>query len=552
MASGTEMPAGRLWGFDYSGDIPAAIRGERVPAVIGKLGRLCVVRGVRHHDGFAQELYGNPEYPEITRALNARAIMSNRIPEMNDPEHFPYCFWHPDVPEEQILRRLLEKYPGNQLLRYQVGRACAAGGYTTLYHELGLLPDVAIAEEARDNAVSGGAIFEAIIHEPIRYACMHDYQRCLRVPPVPNACLNGDTCVRSFLDRTLHVDDFNPNEPPVFDITEDWCLANDGLRHRERPVDPEAVRLLCNPLPRDLTTVDKDLLILMAAWSGNIDRYTRLRRPKMLYYELPCVIRGIYHHPFFSKWWSMQPDNDLIPIRQAVNARSIMNNDLTWLDDTTPDNHLPILIWHPQRAGKDTYAELARRRPSMIPQIARACMHADYQDLFDELDPAPDVGLWRDAKHCTNKYYLERIENVASEQGIDLNALCASRLRKPDVVEHDYWTTRMLQQEMEPTWDGTQSNNLERAITLDHIGLADEYIGGISSIVGSVILHACVADRSAIPNSPYDSLDLWEVYRDARYVESEEDRKMVGLAPNPRRPRGGYRGRRRGRLISKS
>ncbi|KAL4897126.1 hypothetical protein BDV59DRAFT_169855 [Aspergillus ambiguus] len=45
---------------------------------------------------------------------------------MSGPEDFPYCFWHPDVPHEQTLRHLVDKYPDNKLLRYSVGRACAA------------------------------------------------------------------------------------------------------------------------------------------------------------------------------------------------------------------------------------------------------------------------------------------------------------------------------------------------------------------------------------------------------------------------------------------
>ncbi|KAF9884542.1 hypothetical protein FE257_001487 [Aspergillus nanangensis] len=54
-----------------------------------------------------------------------------------------------NIPHEKTLSNLVEEYPEKKLLRYAVGRACAAGGYTTLYHELELLPDVAIAEEAR-------------------------------------------------------------------------------------------------------------------------------------------------------------------------------------------------------------------------------------------------------------------------------------------------------------------------------------------------------------------------------------------------------------------
>ena len=113
-----------------------------------------VLRGIRTYDGFAEELYGH--LPEFTRARNARAKMSNRVSDMNAPEGFPYCFWHPDIPGERMLRDLLERYPNNELLRYHVGRAYAAGGYASLCPELDLLPDVAIVEDARDNHVRAG------------------------------------------------------------------------------------------------------------------------------------------------------------------------------------------------------------------------------------------------------------------------------------------------------------------------------------------------------------------------------------------------------------
>ncbi|OKP13089.1 hypothetical protein PENSUB_1189 [Penicillium subrubescens] len=189
---------------------------------------------------------------------------------MKLPEEFPYCFWHPDVPAEQTLRDLLERYLRKDLLRYQIGRACAAGGYTSLYLGLDLLPDVAIAEVARDNLASGQAIYESIIASPTRWNCMDDYNRCLHSPLRPGAQLNGDTCVRSMLDKTLPLGNCSclilPR--PTFDITEDWCLDADGTLPWARAVDPKAVQLFCEPLPADLPTVDKDLFILMAAWSG--------------------------------------------------------------------------------------------------------------------------------------------------------------------------------------------------------------------------------------------------------------------------------------------
>lgn len=73
-----------LYGLDHSGSNLAAIQGKRVPDdPTNQIARLCVVRGIRTHDGFAQELHGH--LPEYTRALNARAIMSNRVPNMKSP-----------------------------------------------------------------------------------------------------------------------------------------------------------------------------------------------------------------------------------------------------------------------------------------------------------------------------------------------------------------------------------------------------------------------------------------------------------------------------------
>lgn len=58
----------------------------------------------------------------------------------------------------------------------------------------------------------------------------------------------------------------------------------------------------------DLPTVEKDLLILMAANYGNIDRYPRLRRPAHVEGELNCVARGAHHDTMFALWCARQPD----------------------------------------------------------------------------------------------------------------------------------------------------------------------------------------------------------------------------------------------------
>ncbi|KAL4755853.1 uncharacterized protein BDW70DRAFT_165053 [Aspergillus foveolatus] len=429
--------------------------------------------------------------------------MSNRVPVMTSPEHFPYCFWHLDIPREETLKQLLTHYPGNTLLRYQVGRACAVGRYTTLYHELHLLPEVTLAEEAHDNRKSGHEIYEAIMEPPVRYTYMDDYNHCLHPEPLAGAHL--------FLVEV------------VFDITEDRCIDTDGIKPLARPVDPQAIELLYTPLSPDLPTVDKDLLILMAAWSGNIDRYPRLRQPKQIERETPCIVRGIHHRPLFAKRWLMQPRaaKDEF-IRRVIHSRCVMNNDLSWLTDLTPESALPDPIWYPQVAHEATYRELMR-------------LHS-----FATLVVIPNnAELVMDTKWSPNKYYEEYLQHRASECGINLKQILE--------YEED-WTGKkphvMLDQDHVERGFGSQAMWLDRKLTLDHVGFQPEELATVLSSILRVLLHASVADPSMRPSSPYKTLDLVGLYEEAPYVETKEGKKMVGLQPRAgplRRGRGkGY------------
>lgn len=61
-----------------------------------------------------------------------------------------------------------------------------------------------------------------------------------------------------------------------------------------------------------------------------------------------------------------------------------MDDDLSRLTEA-----LPKLIWFPYQGSEDTYGKLARLKPQLVRFIARACVVANYQALFDELDPRP-------------------------------------------------------------------------------------------------------------------------------------------------------------------
>jgi hypothetical protein len=403
--------------------IREALQGFKVPPMMDlELAQRAVIRGIRYNDGFATELHSTD--PHFTRAINAQAIMNNRIPDMHEPEELPYCIWHPKTPSQDTCRALLQRYPQ---MNYQIGRVCAIAGYTDLYHSLSLLPEVHIAEEARE--ACNFDIYNTITSQPAKYAVFNDYMRTY-TPSTPRLSLiNGDTCVRSMLDikqrystpypiRSLPTryrrDGFRRRH---FDITEDMSIDTYSVSAPETD-QSIVVPLLYNPLPTDLPTVQKDLLILMAAVQGNIDRYACLHRPFLTAKEIPCLVRGIYHHPLFAKWVAQQLDAgdsrfDTPRVKRALHARFIMSNNLERITSHTKAEELPYLIWYPQFAVPETYVELARRQPDMRVQAARACVAADYEDAYCEIEAPWDRALAREADESPNSFYARDLTKKA-------------------------------------------------------------------------------------------------------------------------------------------
>ncbi|EAW20314.1 uncharacterized protein NFIA_099490 [Aspergillus fischeri NRRL 181] len=200
----------------------------------------------------------------------------------------------------------------------------------------------------------------------------------------------------------------------IFDITEDDRI--DEYTSEPPLREDDVTHLLYTPLPTDLPTMNKDLLILMAAYYGNIEWYARLRRPNTwIVGELSCVVRGIYHNTMFAKWWTLQPGREPYQIEQAINARFIMNNDLSRI---TPETRcLPYCIWYPSFPHVTTCKELVRRVPSMKPAVARVCILQDYSEYWDELDADPDSNLMVDARQSSNPKYLRDLEARIPERG---------------------------------------------------------------------------------------------------------------------------------------
>lgn len=224
-------------------------------------------------------------YIALIRARNSRLIMSDEIPPDNDmqgPEAQPYCIWYPQVASEETYRRLAREYPS---MRYQVGRACAVAGYTGLYRELDLLPDVFIAEEARDSTAAGSLeIFHDIVDRRIRFAVMNDYTREIQInEPREGACLNGDTAILASLAVREDLREIVGKVPVptlypyhgsgrYFDIEEDGGLGAHSSteaatqysdwKTRRQALTEEQASLLYLPLPVDLPSMaSKDVLI---------------------------------------------------------------------------------------------------------------------------------------------------------------------------------------------------------------------------------------------------------------------------------------------------
>ncbi|KAL0944781.1 uncharacterized protein CTRU02_202668 [Colletotrichum truncatum] len=372
-----------------------------------------------------------PLDPRWIRRANATSIMYDEIiPDMPTEDSKPYCIWE-ELASEETYRKLFRRYPD---MRYQVGRACAAAGYDSLYDELDLLPDVSIAEEAREANISGSRqIFDKIMSHPVRYAVMDDYTRTISISnPHPGACLNGDTAVRASLltDYEGEISD-EMRDPHYFDITEDIGPSGRHAGHRNmdhQVLPPQFEYLLWSPLPKDLPTTRKDALIIMAAYEGNLDRYLRLRRPVMVADEWGAVIRGIYHNTTFAKWWSLQDPATLGPdsrfILEAINARFIMNNDLSRIRmDSADKDDVPDMFWYPLIPQERTLRELVRRRPNAVFSVALACIAADYQHTYDALDVAPHYITYQQARMSHNPHYALDLERRASERNIDLHPM---------------------------------------------------------------------------------------------------------------------------------
>lgn len=463
-------PISRLLGqtaFQWP-DCLQALRGKALPQNLGnQITRQCLVSGLRKHPSLARsaevdELCRFEGQDIFARARNASLIQNDQIPDqdlLRDTLWHPYCIWYPRIASEDTYRRLVAVAPE---MRYQVGRACAVGGYWKLYNELDLLPDPTIAEEARENrngpVVEEGAqrIYKQIMAAPTRYGVLNDYKRTVELDmPLPGACLNADTAIFTTLKRrwkpTIWDEDSYP-QGKCFNITEDGGVGEkDQSSGVSLTLTENEAGLLDSPLPFDLPTMRKNLLILVAAYDGNLDRYARLRRPgSAIFGELCCVLAGVEKSTALANWLDRNPDIVEVlqtqqvlgppgPLKRAIHARRVMNNDVRYIRDADPpipENELPYHIWKPTMPSDWTLETLAEAIPAMRPQCARACIagykQRSYLKIMNMRDehgnPVPiDECLLIEARHAAqygwSDFYLKDLEHRIEVENMEVRSL---------------------------------------------------------------------------------------------------------------------------------
>ncbi|KAG8673806.1 hypothetical protein FPOAC1_007125 [Fusarium poae] len=423
--------------LDLQPDQEKAIRGDAVPRLLDHSdSRAALIRGIRLHYDFAMSepvTRLSSSISLIARARNARRIMSNDIPERMAPEEHPYCIWYPDIATEDTYRSLASKFPD---MRYQVGRACAAAGYYALFHELDLLPEVSIAEEARESEAEGAKlIYEEIMGFKHRYAIMDDCTRSIELEDYKcPAYLNGDTEVRWRLAARQGIKNSRKQDLlPCIEEDMHIGLEDQELEERYSILSDEEAKLLYTPLRQDLPTVKKTLLIQMAAHDGNIERYARLTNSgrTLTLLDSECVVRGILHHTMYARWWADQIKNNTIyaksapyvwDLQRAIMARRIMINDLSAFENGWPTGvPMPYIIWWPLRPDRNLLMLLLEHVPEMKRQIAAAAIVCDYESLYKWLDPEPSWHLWVVASEFSaNPFYREDQEKRGREKDIDV------------------------------------------------------------------------------------------------------------------------------------
>jgi hypothetical protein len=220
----------------------------------------------------------------------------------------------------------------------------------------------------------------------------------------------------------------------ILNITEDQGIDEKGPDyHTPYELTESEAALFDSPLPRDLPTAHKDLMILAAAYDGNLDRYARLRRPgHPVDYELHCLVHGVYKSTAMAHWLDRNPGvmqsvygawysyGEPKELQRAIHARRVMNNDVYHIINAcppVPNDELPYWIWWPTLPAPKVLFKLAKKRSAMRHQCVRACIAGMRGE--DGKPVAVDRVLMHDAETCPeHRFFQPDMIQRMNEQGL--------------------------------------------------------------------------------------------------------------------------------------
>lgn len=104
----------------------------------------CIVHGVHFNLDFAYWCYKHMfENDNVQVAVSAKLIMNDDLRFVHPDV---YCIWYPDLAKEETYSKLLEFEPE---FKYHIGIACSLAGYTALFKQLDILPDINMLSNAK-------------------------------------------------------------------------------------------------------------------------------------------------------------------------------------------------------------------------------------------------------------------------------------------------------------------------------------------------------------------------------------------------------------------
>lgn len=199
-----------------------------------------------------------------------------------------------------------------------------------------------------------------------------------------------------------------------------------------------------------------------------------------------------------------------------------MNNDLSWILDTTERGYMPAYFWYPVLARAETYSELARRLPSWTPYVAEAMMAGNYASAFDKLDLEPTEELFKRAYLHAHKGFLESLRQKCKERGMNHFEDPNWSIRTP--LDRDY--PRLLPTSWPLMQKSTSTKNIEA-----HTNEGEPCLyAGFFVDASQIELHASLYDTNFRPTDPTMLLSL-----DRLYFEMGQD------PPHPSEPSEAYR-----------